>query len=440
MSSPSSLSYAARPLRLAQLVSRFPMITETFVLYELEAMEKLGVTVELYSLVREHPKVVHPEAEKWVRRAHYLPWISAAILRAHWHFICRGPERYLRTLAEVLRGTWGCLHCFGGVLAFFPKVVRFAYEMEKQTIQHVHAHFAYHAAVAGLIVHRLTGIPFSFTARGSDVQSDGHMLKEKVEAADFVVSVSEYNKEIILKKCGPGADKKIHVIHGGVDVERLTRHPKLSAKRRLRILCVARFEEVKGHTYLIEACRILKEKDLPFECGLIGDGPLMPQIENQIKQLGLSDEVLLLGARPYNQVIEQFSQADVVVLATSPTANGKREGIPNVLKEAMACGVPVIATASGGIPELVDESCGILVRPRDAAAIADALQLLGGQPELRCQMGLAGRERIIQKFNLNRSTAMRAELFFRSAYGCQSRATPADTRQAGSVLVTPRST
>ena len=412
------------------------MVTETFVLYELEAMEKLGVTVELYSLLREYPKVVHPEAEKWVRRAHYFPFFSPKILRAHWHYIRRNPGRYFRTVAEVLRGTWGCARCFGAALAFFPKVVRFAYEMEEQAIQHVHGQFAYHAAVAALIVHRLTGIPFSFTARGSDVQSDGHMLKEKVEAADFVISVSEYNKEIILRKCGSGAAEKIHVIHGGVDVDRLSPHNQTATPGPLRILCVARFEEVKGHKSLVEACRVLKEHGLPFECRLIGDGPLVPQIENQIKRADLCDAVFLLGARPYNEVIDEFSRTDVVVLATAPTANGKREGIPNVLKEAMACGLPVVAAASGGIPELVDESCGILVRPRDPAAIADALQRLCDQPALRRRMGIAGRRKIVREFNLNLSTAMRAQLFFRSADGRRSRQRLADTTLTEPALVT----
>ncbi len=438
MSSPSSFSGASRPLRLAQIVSRFPMVTETFVLYELEAMEKLGVTVELYSLLREHPKVVHPEAEKWAKRAHYLPFLSPKILRAHWYFIRHNPERYFRTVAEVLRRTCGCVRCFGAALAFLPKAVRFAYEMEEQAIQHVHAHFAYHSAVAALIVHRLSGIPFSFTARGSDVQSDAHMLKEKVEASDFVISVSEYNKEIILRKCGAGVGKKIHVIHGGVNVDRLSPRPKSGADRLLRILCVARFEEVKGHTYLVEACRLLKERGLPFECRLLGDGPLAAQIDNQIKQSDLSGEVLLLGARPYDEVIEQFSCADVVVLATAPTASGKREGIPNVLKEAMACGLPVVATQSGGIPELVDESCGIFVRPKDPAAIADALQRLYDQPALRRRMGITGRKKIVREFNLNLSTARRAELFFRSADGCRSRQGLADTRQTEPALVTQR--
>ncbi len=436
MSLRSSFPDASQPLRLAQIVSRFPMVTETFVLYELEAMEKLGVTVELYSLLREYPKVVHPEAEKWVRRAHYFPFFSPKILRAHWHYIRRNPGRYFRTVAEVLRGTWGCARCFGAALAFFPKVVRFAYEMEEQAIQHVHGQFAYHAAVAALIVHRLTGIPFSFTARGSDVQSDGHMLKEKVEAADFVISVSEYNKEIILRKCGSGAAEKIHVIHGGVDVDRLSPHNQTATPGPLRILCVARFEEVKGHKSLVEACRVLKEHGLPFECRLIGDGPLVPQIENQIKRTDLCDAVFLLGARPYNEVIDEFSRTDVVVLATAPTANGKREGIPNVLKEAMACGLPVVAAASGGIPELVDESCGILVRPRDPAAIADALQRLCDQPALRRRMGIAGREKIVREFNLNLSTAMRAELFFRGADGRRSRQRLADTTLTEPALVT----
>jgi glycosyltransferase involved in cell wall biosynthesis len=165
--------------------------------------------------------------------------------------------------------------------------------------------------------------------------------------------------------------------------------------------------------------------------------PLLLQIEKQIKQSGLPASSTV-GPRPYDEVIEQFSQADVVVLATAPTASGKHEGIPNVLKEAMACGVPVVATASGGIPELVDESCGILVRPRDPATIADALRLLYDQPVLRRRMGIAGREKIVREFNLNLSTAMRAELFYRSADGCRSHQGLADARQTEPALVTQR--
>jgi glycosyltransferase involved in cell wall biosynthesis len=411
MTSSSHFSEASQPLRVAQLVSRFPMVTETFVLYELEALEKLGVAVELYALLREHPKVVHPEAEKWVRRAHYLPFFSPKILRAQWHFIRRDAGRYFRTLAEVLRGSWGCFRCFRGALVFFPKVVRFAYEMGVNGIRHVHAQFGFHEAVAGLVVHRLTGIPFSFTARGYDVQVDGHMMNEKVGAADFVITVSEHLKENILCKCGPSAEEKIHVIHGGVDVERLTPRGDSWPKRLLRILCVARFEEVKGHAYLVEACRVLKERGVPLECRLIGDGPLLPQIEKQIKRSGLDEEVLLLGALPYDKVIDQFSYADVLVLATAPTSDGKREGSPTVVMEAMACGLAVVASRSGGIPELVDESCGIMVQPRGAMALADALERLARDVGLRQRLGRAGREKCVREFNLKLCVAKRAKLF-----------------------------
>lgn len=412
MSSPLSFPDASRPLRLAQLVSRFPMVTETFVLYELEAMEKFGVTVELYSLLRENPKVVHPEAEKWVRRAHYLPFFSPRILRAHWHFIRRDPGRYIRTLAEVLRGTWGCIRCFAGVLVFFPKVVRFAYEMRTEGVEHLHAQFGYHEAMAALVIHRLTGIPFSFTARGSDVQADGHMLREKVEAAEFAIAVSAYNKEIILRKCGPSVARKIHVIHGGVDVDRLSPRIASTGKGPFRILCVARFEEVKGHAYLVEACRLLRERGIDFECRLVGEGLLLPNIEKQIKKAGLGDKIRLLGSRSYQEVVQEFLQADVLVLPTAPTASGKCEGSPTVLKEAMACGLPVVSSLVGGIPEIVDDKrTGILVHPRDAAALADALQQLHGDAFLRRQLGRAGREKALREFDLKDSTARLARLF-----------------------------
>jgi colanic acid/amylovoran biosynthesis glycosyltransferase len=408
---PQSAKTACEP-KIAYIVSRFPMVSETFIVHEMDAMEELGVPIELFVLLRERPKVVHAEAARWVRRAHYHAFLSLAILHAQWHFIRRNPMLYLRTWAQVLRGTWGCLRCFTGALIFFPKAVRFAYEMRILGIRHIHAHFAYHPAVAALIVHRLTGIPFSLTAHGWDIQADGHMLREKVEAAEFAVAVSAYNKQIMLRKCGPSVAEKIHVIHGGVDVDRLS--PRIAPPGRgpFRILCVARFEEVKGHAYLVEACRLLREKGIDFECRLVGDGLLLPNIEKQIKKACLGDKIRLLGSRNYQEVVQEFLQADVLVLPTAPTAIGQCEGSPTVLKEAMACGLPVVSSLVGGIPELVDDKrTGLLVRPRDAAALADALQQLHGDAFLRRQLGRAGREKALREFDLKASTARLARLF-----------------------------
>ncbi len=390
------------------------MLTETFVLYEIIAMEKLGVTVELYPLRRGRSPVTHAEAGCWINRAHYRPFFSLGVLRAQWHFIRRDLAAYFQLWAEVLRGTWGSANFLCGAIAIFPKAVLFAYEIGKMGITHVHAHFANHPAVAALIIHRLTGIPFSFTARGTDIQVDRHMLKQKVDAADCVVAVSSYNKQIIVDECGPGIREKVHVIYGGVDVDLLSPDHARSAGP-LRILCVGRFEEVKGHADLVDACGLLRDRGVAFTCRLIGAGPLFQVVKKQIARAGLGEQVLLLGPRSYGDVIRELRQADVVVLPTAPTSNGKCEGIPNVLKEAMACGLPVVASSVGGIPELVNDGrTGILVPPRNAAALADALQRLSEDEAMRSQMGRAGRERVVRDFNLKTSTTKRANLFLRA--------------------------
>ena len=409
------LSARRRSPKVAFIVSRFPALTETFVLYEILAMERLGVGVELYPLLRVHAKVTHPEAERWIHRAHYLPFLSLAIVRAHWHFIRRDLAGYCKVWAEVLRAAWGSANYFFGAIAIFPKVVRCAYELLDQQVVHVHGQFGNHPAVAALIIHRLTGIPFSFTARGTDIQVDRHMLKEKVQAAEFVIAVSNYNKQIMIDECDSTVREKIHVVYGGVDIDRLVpRHDRSSAKP-FRILCVARFEEVKGHPYLVEACQTLRERGVDFECRLIGDGPLLPSVTKQIEKAGLNKEVRLLGPRMYREVIHELAQADSLVLPSVPTVRGNREGIPNVLKEAMACGLPVVATTIGGIPELVrDGHSGILVPPKSGIALADALQRLYDDLSLRRRLGRAGRETVLRDFNLKVSTTKRAKLFLGS--------------------------
>jgi colanic acid/amylovoran biosynthesis glycosyltransferase len=395
---------------IAYIVSAFPAVTETFVLYDILMMEQLGVTVELYPLRRLREKVVHSECEQWMERAHYEPFLSFSILRSQWHFISKNWKVYFKTLAEVLRRTWGSPDYFLGGLIIFPKVVQFARDMERRGIRHVHAHFANHPATAAFIIHELTGIPFSFTARGTDIQVDRHMLKEKVHAAEFAIAVSSHNRQIVVDHCGRQVESKIHVVHGGVDVDRLA--PQTSCDGIFRILCVARFEEVKGHSYLVEACCLLKQRGVPFECRLIGNGPLLSTVELQIDRLHLKDAVRLLGAREYSGIVDEFKRASVVVLSTAPTASGKREGVPNALKEAMACGLPVIASDVGGIPELVDhDDNGILVPPRDAQALAEALLRLYSDRSLRQRMGQRGREKIVREFNLKVSCKKRAELF-----------------------------
>ncbi len=405
---------ARRRLRVAYIMSRFPKISETFVLYEILALESQGIAVEVFPLLRERQSVSHPEAAAVVARAYFHPFVSARILAAHGHYLLRRPRAYLAVLWEVLRGTWGSANFFAGALGIFPKSVRFAYEMQALGVEHVHAHFATHPAVAALIVHRLTGIPFSFTAHGSDLHVDRRMLDRKVEAAAFAVTISEFNKEVMVAACGEALRAKIHVVHCGVDPQVFT--PVRSVRPApLHILCVASLEEVKGHATLLEACQLLRQRDVRFRCDLVGEGPLRAVLQQQIQRHGLSAHVHLHVTLHRPEVSRLMAAADIICLPSVPTRQGKREGIPVVLLEAMASGVPVVSSRLSGIPELVlDGKTGILVEPRHSEALAAALQQLGQEPLLRRRLGAAGRARVEMHFDLHANARRLGELFSQS--------------------------
>ena len=391
--------------KVAYVMSRFPKLTETFILYEIIALEKQGIKVEIFPLLREHAKTIHKEAQELTERAHFHPFISAKILAAHWSFIRRDFRTYFKTIAEVFSGTFGSLNFFVGALGILPKAVRFAYEMEQLGVQHVHAHFATHPAVAGLIINRLTGIPFSFTAHGSDLHVEKRMLDKKIRLACFATTVSFFNKELMVREAGEETREKIHVLRCGVDTKLFSPCEKKAEGRPFQILCVASFEEVKGHKYLVDACKILSDKGLDFECHFVGYGPLQNQIENQIGELGLQGKFHIHGGLPRNRVLEMLLKSDVFVLASVPTRQGKREGVPVVLMEAMASGLPVISSQLSGIPELVDhEVSGILTEPGDTDALARALLDLAADPAKKISFGRAGREKVLSEFDLEKNT------------------------------------
>ena len=421
--------------RVAYIMSRFPKITETFILFEILAVEKRGVSVEVFPLLRERQGVAHPEAERIVERAHFLPFVSFPILWANLYYLMTQPVSYVRMLFEILNGTRRSANFFVGALGILPKAVRFAYDMRRLGVQHVHAHFATHPAVAALIVHRLTGIPFSFTAHGSDLHVDRCMLERKVEAAAFTVTISEFNKNVIVEECGEDIRGKVRVVHCGVDPRVFTPRehepPSVNEQGPIHLLCVASYEEVKGHRYLIEACGHLRQRGVDFHLDLVGEGPCRAEVEKRISDAGLGDRIHMHGAQARDEVVRMMGAADVVCLPSVPTAQGKREGIPVVLMEAMASAVPVVSSQLSGIPELVQDGLsGILVEPRDSLGLADALERLAGDAPARAVMGNAGRAAIETHFNLETNAARLAGFFL----GRDDEASSDATRFMGSVI------
>lgn len=396
----------AGPVKVAYVMSRFPKLTETFVLGEMQAVEELGVDVVLYPLLRQREAVVHPDAVPLCERARFQPFLSWPILRSQLAFLRQSPRIYLGTLWELLRRTWGSLNFFVGALGIFPKVAHAARLMGAEGVAHVHCHFSNHPAAAGFVIHRLTGIPFSFTAHGSDLHVDRRMLCAKVGEAAFVVAVSDYNRDVIVEECGEEAGQKIVVLHCGVDTEFFRPTEPEADEGPWSILSVGKLHEVKGQTYLVEACRLLVEAGIDVVCTLVGDGPDRGAIARQIADSGLDGHVKILGERDRVQVAALLGKAHAVAAPSVPTKSGKREGIPVVLMEAMSAGVPVVASRLSGIPELVeDEVTGLLVPPRDPTALAHALRRLHDEPALRERLALAGRDKVKREFDVRANAA-----------------------------------
>jgi glycosyltransferase involved in cell wall biosynthesis len=397
-------------------MSRFPKLTETFVLYEILAVERQGIAVEVYPLQKTAETVTHPEAARLVARAHFQPWLSWAIVRSHGHYLFRRPGSYLATLARLLWANLGSLRYLAGAMAFFPKAVHIARLIERDGADHVHAHFSSHPAAVAWVISRLTGIPYSFTAHGSDLHCDRHMLREKVSAADFVVAISDYNCDLIADECGQSVRAKTKVIHCGVDTRLFTANQaRLTADsrpRRWQILCIGTLHEVKGQTYLIEACRQLQQQGIDLECHFAGQGPDLHPLKRQAADAGLAECVHFHGACPRPKIADLLRSADIVVAPSVLTRSGQREGIPVALMEAMASGVPVVASRISGIPELViDGKTGLLVPPRDADMLAGAMARLTREHGLRRRLARAARQIVERRFNLERNAARLARRF-----------------------------
>jgi len=434
---------AGGAVRVAYLMSRFPKLTETFVLFEMLAVEAQGVAVDVYPLLRGRdtgvhtegasvwtklverfrtPRaggVMHGEAAPLVARARYQPALSLPILKSQLFYLWHRPRAYLGALGTLLRATWGSRRFFLGGLALFPKTVHNARRMAADGVSHVHAHFASHPAAAAFVIHRLTGISFSFTAHGSDLHVDRHMLREKVAAAAFVATVSRFNKRVIDTACGAGAlgadgRDKVVVVRSGVDtgVFRPEASIEPTADGVLTVLCVGTLYEVKGHRYLIEACRLLAERGVDVRCQLVGEGAYEARLRAQIAEAGLGDRVLLLGRRTRDEIAALLRAADVLVVPSVPTTDGRREGIPVVLIEAMASGAAVVASDLSGIPELViDGETGLLAAPRDAAGLAGALGRLAADHALRRRLAAAGRAKVLAEFDIDHNAATLAGYF-----------------------------
>jgi len=404
-----------RPLRIAYLMSRFPKATETFIVFEILELERLGHHVSIHPLVVERRELLHPGTEHLIDAVQPFRPRSRPTVAAQFYWLRRRPRAYLGAWWAAIRGNLGSPKFLVRALAVVPYGAVVARRAVEQDVDHIHAHWATHPALGALVAGRLSGRPYSFTAHAHDIFVERSMLREKMAESAFTVTISDYNRRFLRDLYGTIVDDRVTVIHCGADPSVFApptpvEEGAADARRGpTRLVVVASLQPQKGHLVLVDAIGRLIARGVEVEARLLGEGAERPSIEARVRALGLDDAVQLLGSVPRDRVAREVAAADIVVQPSIVLASGKTEGIPVALMEALAAERAVIASAVSGIPELVrDGQTGVLVEPGDADALAAAIERLAADPALRRGLGAAGRALVLAEFNLRVNAAQLA--------------------------------
>lgn len=383
-------------MKIAYIMSRFPLISETFILREMIEVERQGHEIMLYPLICQNQPVIHDDANNWMSRAQCSPFISLPILTENIRRFAQTPLMYISILAQILWHNRSSLDFMIKGVSLFPKAVYLARRMKDLGIDHIHAHYASHPALEAWIINKLTGISYSITIHSHDIYDCHSMLGPKLKNATFLAPISEYNIKYLENLLGDWVRTKCRVIHCGINPDRYMPSSPKGKDDILKIIQIGSLHWKKGQTYLIQAMAILRDRGIPFHLRIIGEGEERVNIEKVISNYKLTSQVEMLGAKTQDEVAKLLGTADCYIQSSIS------EGIPVAIMEAMACELPVISTNITGIPELVlDGETGILVEPKDVSAMASALETLYKKtPEQRLEMGKKGREWVLKEFTL----------------------------------------
>ena len=401
-------------LRVAYILSRFPDLTQTFVMREMHQIRKHNIEVCIFSLLDPLPAPVHRQAEDLMPNVHYSPMLlSWGLIEAQFRYLFRAPMRYLRALLVAIRQTCHEPLVLARVLLLYPKCVYLARQMEKLGIDHIHAHFVWINGVAAAIASELTGITHSLHPHAFGLFTrDPIDVCRQLEQATTIIAISEFHRAHIAKLCPSVTRDAVKIVHLGLATDRFLPAGQPTNHRTLQILSVGSLIGKKGHRYLIDACALLAERGQEFRCAIVGIGPLRESLQARIEWAKLGDRVQLLGGRRQDQVLDLYRQSDVFSLACVVAPGGDRDGMPMVLIEAMAMQLPVVTTPVSGIPELVRHGeNGLLVPEGDAQALALALEQLLQDEPLRHRLGRRGRKTVVQEYDIRSTAASLARIF-----------------------------
>ena len=400
-----------RVLRLTYLHGRYPVLTETFIDREIQRLLARGVDLRIISIRRPGGELSATQRELSERVEYLLPASPVDVAVALLWGLLRHPTTYLWTLAWLLSrrhppGTLSrtALHFATGVYA--------AWRLRDRRGVHIHAHFVDRAATVALVASRLLGTTYSVTAHAQEIYVKPVLLKERIGEAAFAVTCTEYNLRHLRTELGERATKRLRRLYHGMDLAVEREGGDGPGRDQGFIVSVAQLWERKGLRYLVEACGVLRDRGASFRCEIVGDGPQRQELDALIDQLGLADRVVLTGPLPFPQVVERYRRAGVFILPCIVTDEGDRDGIPNVILEAMASGLPVVSTPVSGIPEVIrDGETGLTVPERDPVAIADAVERLIGDPALASGVAKRANAFVRAEFDPDRNVERLLEEF-----------------------------
>jgi colanic acid/amylovoran biosynthesis glycosyltransferase len=410
---------AAKTMRIAYLVGTYPAVSHTFISREIAGLRKLGVEIQTFSVRRPPPDQLLTDEDR--RSAEETPTIQPprprTVLRAHVQALTRSPSRYLETLSLAVRLSPGGVRATTWHLFYFAEALVLCDWLRQRGIKHVHVHFANAAtSIAMLYAHyaQVDGATWSFTMHGptefDNVES--FLLAEKVRRSRFVVCISDYARSQLMKLTPPEQWSKLHVIRCGIDPTtfRAERRRSRPGTDRITLLCVGRLVPEKGHSLLIGALGALPAAAAErVRLVIVGDGPERARLEQRAAEV--DGHIIFTGAVGQDRIPGLYADADVFCLPSFA------EGLPVVLMEAMAMGLPVIATRVMGIPELVtDRRCGLVVSPGRSDEFARAIEELLDDENLRHRLGEAARERVIADYDI-RASVIALQNLYRSQVG-----------------------
>jgi glycosyltransferase involved in cell wall biosynthesis len=395
------MSAPAAPAPLGLLVKTWPKLSETFILEEVLGLERQGAKVQLYALNEPSDAFAHGAVARVRAPLQRLPALTAwrEHLAEHARLAAATPLRYLRALASAVHGraSWNT----------FVRAGTLAARLRRDGIVHLHAHFIAAPAEIARLASCMTGIPFSISAHAKDIYlSRPRALARRLRAARFTVTCTEANRQAL---AAIAPDAVLHRMYHGID--QAVFHPRCRQATEPLLLAVGRLREKKGLDTLIDAVRLLHERGRRVRCEIVGYGEEHDQLAHRIENAGLGRHVRLVGKLAREQVIERYARTTVFVQPSRIAGDGDRDGIPNVLLEAMAMGLPVVATRVSGIPEAIDDGVeGLLVEPDAPLALADAIERVLLYPAHAAAMGLAARRRVVESFDNDRNLRLLTQL------------------------------